>query len=163
MKTLKEIATGKTFILLTWIFAELMLLVLVFAVGVKIGERKAHYSSAWGTNYERNFLGNSKGMMGQRSGYGGDSRGMMGGFGGGDFRNANGISGSIISISDSNIIIKDKDGKENTISVSENTLIKNGRDTIKITDLKNDQSIVVIGKPADNGTVSADLIRIFNK
>ena len=88
--------------------------------------------------------------------------GMGRNFTGQDFRNGHGIAGTIVSITDNNIIIKDRAGKENTVTVSDKTLIKNGQTDLKITDLKNDESLVVIGNPSDNGVVNADLIRVFN-
>jgi len=77
------------------------------------------------------------------------------------FRNAHGIAGEIISITDNKIVLKDRDGQENSIAVDDKTLIKRGRDTISVNELKNDDRIVVMGKPGDDGTVSADLIRVF--
>jgi hypothetical protein len=78
-------------------------------------------------------------------------------------RNGHGIAGTIISISDNSIVIKDRDNKENTISVNDKTIINQGRDTIKIEDLTSENEIVVIGRPGDNGVIQADLIRVFNK
>jgi hypothetical protein len=89
-------------------------------------------------------------------------QGMMGDFGGRGFRNGHGIAGAIISVADNKIVIKDRDGQENTISVSDQTLIKRGQGTISVNDLKNDEQIVVMGRPGDNGTVNADLIRVFD-
>jgi hypothetical protein len=86
---------------------------------------------------------------------------MMRDFEGREFRNSHGLAGTIISIADGKIILKDRWGQENTVSVSDKTLIKRGWDTISINDLKNDDQIVVMGRPADDGTVSADLIRVF--
>jgi hypothetical protein len=87
---------------------------------------------------------------------------MMGDFGGRGFRNGHGIAGAIISVADNKIVIKDRNGQENTISVSDQTLIKRGQSTISVNDLKNDEQIVVMGKPGDNGTINADLIRVFD-
>lgn len=126
-----------------------------FAGGMAIGFRKARFSYKFGENYERNFVGGPfQGSQGEMMGRG--SRGMMG-----DFRNAHGLAGTIISIADSNLIIKDKDGKENTIAVTDKTIIKRQRDDIKISDLKQDDQVVVIGSPGDNGVINADLIRVF--
>lgn len=131
-----------------------------FAGGVAVGLKKAKFSYKFGENYERNFIGGPPlgpmGMMEQ------GPRGMMDNFGGRGFRNGHGIAGDIISVADNKIVIKDRDGQENTISVSDQTLIKRGQDTISINDLKNNEQIVVMGKPGDNGTVSADLIRVFD-
>lgn len=129
-----------------------------FAGGVFVGLKKAKFSYKWGENYERNFGGPSPmgpgGMRGPRE--------FMHEFSGRGFRNAHGISGTIISVADNNILIKDKNGQENTISVSDKTLIKRGRDTIGINNLKQDDQIVVMGRPAENGTIEADLIRVFS-
>lgn len=89
-------------------------------------------------------------------------RGMMPNFEGRGFRNGHGIAGTIISVSDNKIVLKDQDGQENTVLVSESTLIKQGQNTIGINDLKNGDQIVVMGRPGDNGTINADLIRVFN-
>jgi hypothetical protein len=78
------------------------------------------------------------------------------------FRNAHGIAGTIISITENNLVIKDKDNKENTVAVDDKTIIKFGRDDVKISDLKNDQQVVVMGQPGEDGVVKADLIRVFN-
>ncbi len=131
-----------------------------FAGGVAIGFHKARFSYKFGENYERNFVGNpfqERGMM-ERG-----SRGMMDDFGGHGMRNGHGIAGAIISVANNQIVIKDRNGQENTISVSDKTLIKRGQETISVNDLKNDEQIVVMGQPGDNGTVNADLIRVFEK
>jgi hypothetical protein len=139
-----------------------VIIVLVsFAGGVAVGFMKAKFSYKFGENYERNFIGGpfqgQKGMMGDR-----EPRGMMGNFEGRGFRSGHGISGNIISIADNKIIIKDRNGQENTISVGDKTLIKRGQDTISLNDLKNNEQIVVMGQPGDNGMVNADLIRVFD-
>ncbi len=130
-----------------------------FAGGVLIGLKKAKYSYKFGENYERNFIGGpfqGPGMLERKP------RGIMEDFGGRGFRNAHGIAGTIISIADNKIVLKDRNGQENTISVSDQTLIKRGQDTISVNDLKNDDRIVVMGNPGDGGTVNADLIRVFS-
>ena len=120
-----------------------------FAGGVAVGLKKARFSYKFGENYERNFGGPFRGPAGMRD------------FEGRGFRNAHGIAGEIISITDNKIVLKDRDGQENSIAVDDKTLIKRGRDTISVNELKNDDRIVVMGKPGDDGTVSADLIRVF--
>jgi len=155
-----EIIKSKKFKIAVLAIGVILVALVSFAGGVFVGFRKARFSYRFGENYERNFVGGPfqgpAGMMGR------GPRGMMGDFEGRGFRNGHGIAGNIISISDSNIVIKDRNGQENTISVSDQTLIKRGQDTVKLTDLKQDEQIVVIGKPGDNGTVSADLIRVFD-
>jgi hypothetical protein len=131
-----------------------------FAGGVAIGFHKARFSYKFGENYERNFVGGPFQGPGMMEGRGPQE--MMRNFDGRGFRNGHGIAGSIISVVDNKIVIKDRAGQENTITVSDQTLIKSGQDTIKVADLKQDEQIVVMGRPGDNGTINADLIRVFN-
>lgn len=153
----QDIIKSKKFKIAAGVIGIILFGLVSFAVGVKVGLHKARFSYNWGENYERNFIGHrpGPGMPGGMFG------GMMGDFEGRDFRNAHGLAGAVVSVSDNNIIIKDRDGKENTISVTDKTIIKSRRDNLKVSDLKPDDQIVVIGKPSDNGVINADLIRVF--
>lgn len=138
------------------------------AVGVTIGLYKARFSYQWGENYERNFIGApgwDKGMMFGGSGCGDkDGKGyVMHGMRGGLFRNSHGLSGSVLSVSENSIVLKDKNNQENVIAISEDTLIKFGGETVAQDDLREGDRVVVLGKPGDDGMVHATLIRIFNR
>jgi hypothetical protein len=152
---MNDLMKSKKFKIASMIIGGIIIVLLIFAAGVSVGIHKARFSYKFGENYERNFMGPERGMMRGPADF---IRGMEGR----DFRNAHGIAGTIISITDNNIVIKDRDNKENTIMVSDKTVIKRGRDDIKITDLKNDDRIVVMGKPGDNGAINADLVRVFD-
>jgi hypothetical protein len=157
---MKDLIKSKAFNISALVVGIILFGLVCFSGGVAVGIFKARFSYNFGNNYERNFLGSRQGMMGGNRG-----GGMMGFFRnaeGKDYRNAHGISGTIISITDNNLAIKDKDGKENTIAVSDKTVIKNGRESIKITDLKANDQIVVLGNPGDNGVINASLIRVYN-
>lgn len=133
------------------IVGAVLIFLVGFAAGTRVSFHKARFSNDFGKNYERNFMGPvPPGPMG-----------MFHDFSGHGMRNPHGIAGSIISIAENNIVIKDRDDKENTISVTDKTVIKNQAETIKIENLKTDDKIVVLGKPDDNGTVQADLIRVL--
>lgn len=150
----QEMLKSKKFKIAALAVGVFMVALVSFSGGVAVGFKKARFSYKFGENYERNFTGPRMGM--------GRGGGMMGDFRGQDFRNAHGLSGTIISITDSNLIIKDKDNKENTIAVTDKTIIKRQRDDIKISDLKQNDQVVVMGSPDDNGVVNADLIRVFD-
>ncbi|MEI8343786.1 MAG: hypothetical protein WCF93_02470 [Candidatus Moraniibacteriota bacterium] len=169
MTDIQKITQSKYFKTIVTTLAILIAGAVIFAMGVHVGERRARYSYQWGANYERNFVGSPGTMMeGQRDQFGlapmgpDGPIGMARNFGGQNFRNSHGIAGTIVSITENSIVIKDPSGKENTVAVSDKTLIKNGQADLKITDLKNDEKLVVIGNPGDNGVVNADLIRVFN-
>ncbi|HLM83907.1 MAG TPA: hypothetical protein VK254_01685 [Candidatus Bathyarchaeia archaeon] len=150
----QEILKSHKFKIAALVVGVLVLMLVSFAGGVAVGFMKARFSYKFGENYERNFVGRpfqGPGMMGRVPG------GMMDG----GFRNGHGIAGSIISVSNNTIVIKDRSGQENTITVGNNTLIKQGQNTIGVNDLKNDEKIVVMGQPGDDGTINADLVRVF--
>jgi hypothetical protein len=169
MTHLKQITQSKYFVTALGALGCLIAAAIVFAAGVHVGERRARYSYQWGANYERNFLGGPREMMDGprgpigRGAFGGGPLEMMQALEGRDFRNSHGVSGEVTAISDNTIIIKDRDGKENTILVDDKTIIKDGRSDIKITDLSNDEKIVAMGTPGDDGVIKADLIRVFDK
>jgi hypothetical protein len=158
---IQETMQSKKFKIAALVVGVVIIALVSFSSGVLVGFRKARFSFKFGENYERNFVGGplagpKGGMMGGRG-----PRDMMNRIEGRGFRNAHGIAGAIISVADNKIVIKDRDGQENTISVSDKTLIKRGQDTISVNDLKNDEQIVVMGRPGESGTINADLIRVF--
>ncbi len=159
---------SKTFKIVAMIIGLILIILVSFATGMGVGLRKAKFSYQWGKNYERNFVEIPMGLpmmppfQGQ-PGHKNDFPMEFPDFQGRDFRNAHGLVGLVISISDNTVVIKDNDEKENTVSVTDETLIKRGRDTITVNDLKQDDRIVVLGKPDnESGTINADLIRVMN-
>ena len=146
------------------IFGAILIALIIFASGVAVGFRKARFSYQWGQNYERNFMGHGHGLMEapnrdlNREGM----RDFLRGPEGRDFRNPHGIMGAIVSIADNSIIIKNRDNNESIVMTDDKTIIKRNTDDLKISDLKVDDQIVVMGAPNDQGVISAKLIRVFN-
>jgi hypothetical protein len=158
---------SRTFKIIACLIGSFLIALVIFAGGVAVGLHKARFSNEFGKNYERNFMGSRfEDRSEGRGGFGGGMMnglgGMMRGFNGGDFLNGHGLSGTIISIADNNLVIKDRDGKENSVAVKDNTIIKSRRDDLKLSDLKQNDQVVVIGNPGDNGVVNATLIRVFD-
>jgi len=139
---------SETFKKIIWGIVIFIIMLLIFQLGVFVGYRKAKFSYKWGDNYHRAF--------------GGPRGGFLRGFEGKDFINGHGISGAIANINGNDLIIKGRDGIEKIISATDATLIKRGGTDIKLSDLKIDDMIVVIGSPKDDGTIEAKIIRIFN-
>jgi hypothetical protein len=156
----KKIEIAKIAIL---IIGAILVLSIVFVLGMNVGFKKANFSYKWGENYERNFGGQytqRKNMNMPKP-----QKPMpefIDRFERKKFRNAHGIAGKILSISGDQIIIQDKDGNENSVVVDDKTVIKMRRNDLKVTDLKRDQQVVIMGRPDDNGVITADLIRIFD-
>jgi hypothetical protein len=165
---METIIKSRWFKIAAGVTGVLVLMLASFASGVSVGIHKARFSENFGKNYERNFMGagRGQGLPGQGMMNGQGSRGgMMGGlvdkFEGKGLRNAHGLAGVVMSITDNNIVVKDRDNKENTVTVNDQTLIKNGREDWKIADLKTGDQLVIMGTPGDNGVVNATLIRVF--
>ena len=80
-----------------------------------------------------------------------------------EFTNSNGIFGQIITISNNVLTVKDNDGDntEKNILVNDKTTIILQRKNIKLSDLKVDDNIVVIGEPDNIGEIQAKLIRVM--
>lgn len=133
-----------------------------FAAGAMFGFHKARFSYAWGENYERNFTGDRGMRPGMRDGFPRPPMPMMGVDGGG-MRNGHGVLGEVISVSENSLVIKDRSGQENIVSVSDKTAINKYRDALKLGDIQAGDMVAVIGKPGDNGSVNADFIRVFDK
>jgi hypothetical protein len=150
IEKLKKFDHTRTVVIL---LGTVLIAVVSFAVGMGVGMHKARFSYRWGENYERNFIGPPPppGPMG-----------MFPDFGGLGFRNGHGLAGSIISINNNNLVIKDRDGKENTVVVSDKTVIKKFRDDIGVGELKQGDQVVVVGNPDENGVINADIIRVFD-
>lgn len=137
------------------VLGAILIALISFSIGVRVGTHKAKFSFRWGENYEKNFLGGP--MMPPPPG-----KEFFKEFEGKGFRNGHGIAGTIISINGNNLVIKDNDDKENTVTVTDKTVIKKFREDIKLEDLKQDDQVAVIGKPSEEGVINADMIRVFD-
>lgn len=159
----KEIVQSKYFKISAITVGVFIVAFASFVAGIAVGIHKAKFSYAWGENYERNFVGGGRGMMGGNPGGITDRFGLSGKFDGRDFRNGHGIAGRVLSISDTSLIINNRENKENTVVVGDKTIINRNGETIKLSDIVKDDNVVVVGNPGDNGTVHADFIRVFKQ
>ena len=127
-----------------------------FAAGVAVGLHKARFSYAWGENYERNFLGGSHGFMpGDMMGKGEGSRG---------FRNPHGISGIVLSIENDSLFLKNRNNnQESSVRITDQTLLMKQQTKIVVSDIQKNDIVMVDGKPAEDGVVVADFVRVFDQ
>ncbi len=144
----------KGFILGVAIF---FLILFIFKVGMVVGAKKADFSCRWSDNYHRNF--------------GGPKAGFLKGFGDKDFIEANGTVGQVIKIApstssgqvSSTLVIKGRGEIEKIVLINSNTTIKSLEKTIQASDLKVDDTVVIIGEPNNAGQIEAKLIRVMPK
>jgi len=142
-----NIFESKVFKTVVLSIAVLIILAFVFGLGVFVGTKKADFSFRWADEYHRNF--------------GGPQGGFFGDFMGNEFTNGNGIYGQIITINGQILTIKGRDNVEKNILVSDKTTIIYQRKNIKLSDLKINNNVVVIGEPDNSGQIQAELIRVM--
>ncbi len=155
---ISQVVESKYFKVAAVVCGVFFVALLSFALGIKVGFYKASFSTRFSENYERNFLGGFEGRGGRMMSTFGrmmdaDDRGV---------RNPHGIGGEILSISGDTLVIKDRNNQESSVRLSDTTIINRGKETLKGSDLAVGNTIVIIGKPQDDGIVAARLIRVFN-
>jgi len=148
---INNIFQSKIFKIIIFVLLGLIIFLFIFRLGMEVGFRKARFSFQWGENYHQNFAGPRGGFM----------KDFRREFKGGDFMESHGVVGQIIKIDGSEIVIKGRDVTEKIIVVQDNTQIQRFRDILKVTDLKVDDQIIVIGEPNDKGLIIAKLIRVM--
>ena len=141
---------SKTFLIALWGMAGLIIVLAVFRAGMIVGFHKAEFSYAWEENYHRNFAG-------PQNGY---SKSLPRDFDNRNFIGSHGVIGQIIKIDASTLVIRGRDNIEKVVLVTNNTSIQRFRDAIKLSDLKIDDYIVVIGSPNSAGQITAKFIRL---
>jgi hypothetical protein len=87
--------------------------------------------------------------------------GMMEDFRGRDYIDAHGVFGQILKVDGSVVSIKGRDGVEKSVLVNSATSIKLFRDDIKVSDLKVDDFVSIIGEPNAAGQIVAKFMRVM--
>ena len=151
MNKILDFLKSKTVVVVIAVLFGLALLLGTFSVGMAVGYRKAKFSYAWGDNYHRNFGGPRGGFM----------REFNLDLNGEDFIGAHGTFGQVISISESELVVRGKDNVEKIIVVNGDTDIRRFKDSIELKDMRVDEPIVVIGEPDDLGKIEAKFIRVL--
>ncbi len=126
-------------------------LVLAFGIGVYVGVQKADFSESWAKSYQQNFGSVKPAMMPETMAL---SRDLTTGYG---------CNGRIISKDGQSITVLDKNNIEKKYLINEKTIIMCQRIPFSITDLQDQDDVVIIGEPESNGTAKAILIRVFPK
>ncbi|NTU99234.1 hypothetical protein HGA64_04505 [Candidatus Falkowbacteria bacterium] len=131
-----------------------------FKAGMIIGYRKAGFSFRWSDNYHRNFVGPFDGNPGRQLPVRGMG-GMMRPFDDRMFMQSGGVAGFILTINNQKLTVENPFGEEQSVLVSDKTVVKKFRENIKASDLKPDDFVTVVGEPNKNGEIEARLIRVM--
>lgn len=128
-----------------------IILAFVFGLGVFVGLKRADFSFRWADEYHRNFGGPQGGLFGD---FLGTEK---------ELPNTNGSFGQIIKIDNAadTLTIKDVNNVEKTILLGDKTTIIYQRKNVKLSDLKTDENVIVIGEPNTSGQIGAELIRVM--
>ena len=152
----KWVCQSRTFKIITAAVGLILIILLSFAAGAGIALHKARFNCFHNQGSDRNFMGQQ--MMEKREG--GPMK-FLHEFEGRDFRSGHGLAGTITSVSENTFIVKDRNNKETTIAVTDQTIIRSNGNNLKISDLKANDRAVIMGQPGDNGVINANLIRVL--
>jgi len=155
MKNFKDFPWLKIAKALLIALGVVVIVLAIFSAGMMAGFRKAQFSFQWGDNYHHMFGGPQQGWLPP------PPNGP--GFRGEDFINPNGVVGTVINTATDTLFIQGADNVEKSIVVSSDTVIRNGRATLQLGDLKPDDRVVILGIPSSTGQIEAKLIRVFNR
>jgi hypothetical protein len=156
MEEIKPIKQNDAAIKVIKIILVFIILISVFGLGMFIGETKARFAFRWFENYPKNFAG-------PKGGFVNDWQKLP--FPPGDILEAHGTFGKIIKINGADFVIEGKDKIERIIKVSENTAIRSFRNmdsSLKLSDLKIGDYVMIIGSANEEGQIDAQFIRVLN-
>jgi cell shape-determining protein MreC len=152
MMNLKELINSSLVRRVLLVAAGAVVLVFVFSAGVFVGIEKVKFSYGWGENYYRNFV---------------DPRGLVIGpivarnpFWDKNYLSPHGLVGQIIEVNENGFVLLGANQNEVPVEVDSETIIKNQRNNLKLSDLKIGDQAVVFGAPDDQGEIEAKLVRI---
>ncbi len=123
----------------------------VFWLGTEVGVRRSSFACHWG---ER-FGDRAPAPMMERFG--------RTGFPPDELREPDAANGAVVSVKDNEITVKDRAGAEKSIAITPQTVIRRGSATIKASELKTDERIVVFGAPSSTGQIEANFIRVMGE
>jgi hypothetical protein len=109
---------------------------------------RARFSYQWSRSYHGIF--------------GNPVRGLVGDFSGRDFISNHGVLGVVVRIDGPAVVMRNSGNTEQTVLVSDATLIRRGRKNVTRADIAPGLRIVVIGSPDADGRIAARFIRILN-
>lgn len=126
----------------------LILLLVVFRLGMYVGERRESLDTQWGENYGRLFGEPKPGFFPGRSANPVDM-------------NAFGNGGIVLTVDGDSLTIKGNDGNEKSILTDNSTVIREMKQDITLKDIKSGDMVVILGEPNNSGQILAKFIRVF--
>lgn len=143
----KDFVQSKAFRNAVVIVGMVVVALFIFQAGVFVGYHKAAFSYREGANYYEAF---------------GEGHTMMfGNIPAGNFSEDNGTVGKIITVSLPTFIVADNGGVEKTVNITDDTLVRSGRNTVSSSKLRIGDYVAVLGSPNGNAQIQATFIRLL--
>ncbi len=156
-----DFLTSKTFKGIVVIVGALVVALLIFQAGMMVGFKKASFSYKFGDNYSRMFgdrnsrdmrSGRDNGMSGQQSNMQFDN-----------FVGGHGAVGKVVSINLPTIVVFDQNNLEKPVVLTDQTIVRELRDTVSAQELQIGDEVTVLGTPNEQGQIEARFVRIVSK
>ena len=134
---------------------SILLLLMVFWLGMMVGEHKAQFTLKWGEKYEDHFGGMKEGK--------GSGRGLLPkpsekpGIGG------HGVAGEILEVGEDSMIVLGANNLEQVVLIDNDTRVIIGRSFVGLDKVQVGTHAVVIGSPTKDAEIDARMIKIFDK
>lgn len=112
---------------------------LVFLLGFLIGARKPHFFPFWEKRIvaPRDFIPEHFG---------------------------HGVAGTIESVGENSLVVKEKDGALKTVLIEEETILRRNGEEIKFSDFQKGDWVIILGEPEEKeGAIKAKVVRIITK
>lgn len=154
----KNLSQSKILTRILYAIGTIIVALLIFQAGMFIGYHKAAFSYRWGQDYYRTFGGHLPELPFGRAGRRNFPMGM--GMDGEDFPSSHGSIGKIIKIDLPTFIMEGTDKTERVVVISDNTIVRRFRETLKPSDLKTEDYVVIIGSPNNKSQIEARFIRL---
>lgn len=145
---LKNINKFKSPKILLGIFVAFIIILASFQAGVFVGYHKAAFSYSMGDRYYKAF---------DRD----DRRGGPNPFSDKDLPGGGGAVGTILKVNLPTLVVSTPDNVEKIIKITDDTIIRQFRNTASTSDLSVGKNIVVIGSPNAQAEIEAKLIRLL--
>ncbi len=129
------------------IVCVIVLILIVFNLGMRVGYMKASFTNFANENLYRPIAPE---MKRHAPGFTKDTA-----------TGAHGATGIIFAINLPTITIADQDGSEKIIRIGDETILRSDRKTITANDLRVGNAIIVIGEPNGDAEVEARLLRVI--
>lgn len=136
----KKFCASKSVRLLLALIIILALLLITFQAGVLVGLHRAEFSRNLGDNYYRMF--GDRHLGGPRPlGYG--------------------VTGKVLSVGTSTLVVAAPDNTERIVRLAPGTFVRRLGEGATTTDIRVNDSVIVIGTPDPSGEITAKLIRLL--